>query len=140
MITRENLLDFIANSAYRPLTQEELQEHFRIESEDLIEFTKLLYDMEQKGEIIFTRKKRYGLPQQMNLVVGRLQGHSKGFAFLIPDDANLRDVYIQGDDLNGAMHNDRVVVRLQKNIDPSKKQEGKVIRILEEPVASSWDF
>ena len=29
------------------------------------------------------------------------------------------------------MHNDRVVVRLQKNIDPSKKQEGKVIRILE---------
>jgi ribonuclease R len=131
MITRENLLDFMANSAYRPLTQEELQEHFRIESEDLIEFTKLLYDMEQKGEIIFTRKKRYGLPQQMNLVVGRLQGHSKGFAFLIPDDANLRDVYIHGDDLNGAMHNDRVVVRLQKNIDPSKKQEGKVIRILE---------
>ena len=56
MITRENLLDFMANSAYRPLTQEELQEHFRIESEDLIEFTKLLYDMEQKGEIIFTRK------------------------------------------------------------------------------------
>lgn len=131
MITRENLLDFMAHSAYRPLTQQELQEHFSIDSEQVIEFAKLLNDMEQKGEIIFTRKKRYGLPQQMNLVVGRLQGHSKGFAFLIPDDANLRDVYIHGDDLAGAMHNDRVVVRLQKNIDPNKRQEGQVIRILE---------
>lgn len=131
MDKRQMILDFMATKAYRPLTLEELIAHFEIkEVEEIKEFTQLLRDMEEKGQVILTRKNRYGLPQQMNLVVGRVQRHAKGFAFLIPDDPTVRDVYIKSDDLNGAMHNDRVVVRLHKPLDIKKKQEGEVIRIL----------
>lgn len=127
----KEILEFMATHAYRPLTLEELIAHFAIKDvPEIKEFSELLAEMEQKGQVVLTRKMRYGLPQQMNLVVGRIQRHAKGFAFLIPDDVNVRDVYIKSEDLNGAMHNDRVIVRLYKHLDPKKKQEGEVIRIL----------
>jgi len=131
MVNSKEILDFMATQAYRPLTQQELIAHFAIRDvQEIKEFSSLLSEMEQKGQVILTRKMRYGLPKQMNLAVGRIQRHAKGFAFLIPDDANIGDVYIKSDDLHGAMHNDRVVVRLHKHLDPKKKQEGEVIRIL----------
>lgn len=127
----KEILDFMNAQAYRPLTLEELIQHFSIEDVgEIKDFSKTLNEMEEKGSIISTRKMRYGLPKLMNLVVGRIQGNAKGFAFLIPDDDNQRDVYIKGDDLNGAIHNDRVVVRLYKSLEANKKQEGEVIRIL----------
>ena len=82
MDKRQMILDFMATKAYRPLTLEELATYFEIEDvQGIKEFSELLIDMEQKGQVILTRKKRYGLPQQMNLVVGRVQRHAKGFAF-----------------------------------------------------------
>ena len=131
MNTSKEILEFMDTQAYRPLTQEELIEHFLIDDvQEIKDFTKILNEMEEKGTIISTRKMRYGLPKHMNLFVGRIQGNPKGFAFLIPDDDNQRDVYINGDDLNGAIHNDRVIVRLFKSLEANKKQEGEVIRIL----------
>ncbi|SMB85246.1 RNAse R [Desulfonispora thiosulfatigenes DSM 11270] len=131
MTKREEILDFMATAVYHPLTREELVSHFGVEKKDLDEFIKNLDDMEAQGEIIVTRKDRYALPKLMNLVTGRLQGHSKGFAFLIPDDPDQGDVYVKSQDLDGAMHNDRVIVRMHKSRGPGKKPEGEVIRITE---------
>ncbi len=127
----KEILNYMDTQAYRPLTQEELIKHFSIKGvQETKDFSKTLNEMEQRGAIILTRKMRYGLPKRMNLIVGRIQGNAKGFAFLIPDDDNQKDVYIKGDDLNGATHNDRVIVRLYKSIDINKKLEGEVIRVL----------
>ena len=86
--------------------------------------------MEARGQVVKTRWNRYGVPQRMNLVVGRVQGHPKGFAFVIPDAEGQDDVYIAPGDLNGAMHNDRVIARLHSR-SKGAKVEGEVIRILE---------
>ncbi len=86
--------------------------------------------MENQGLIIQNHKGRYGLPNKMNLCVGRIQAHVRGFSFLIPDDPKESDVFIKSDDLAGAMHNDRAVVRLYKHIEDGRKREGEVIRVL----------
>jgi ribonuclease R len=131
MKTSKEILDFMDTQAYRPLTLEELINHFLIDDvQGIKDFSKILSEMEQKGAIILTRKMRYGSTKRMNLVVGRIQGNDKGFAFLIPDDVNQRDIYIKSDDMNGAIHNDRVIVRLYKALEANKKPEGEVIRIL----------
>ncbi len=65
----------------------------------------------------------------MNLVVGRLQGHAKGFGFIISPDPLQDDVYISAEDTNNALHNDKVVARLKKG--GIGKQEGEIIRILD---------
>ncbi len=62
-------------------------------------------------------------------IQGKIQGTSKGYAFLIPDDITLDDVFISEKDLNGAMHNDRVVVSVKNT--GGRKLEGKVIQVIE---------
>ncbi|WP_201787764.1 ribonuclease R, partial [Carboxydothermus islandicus] len=59
-----------------------------------------------------------------------IQGHPKGFAFLIPEDREKQDVFISPTNLKGAMHNDRVLVRYLPFSD-GNRPEGEVVKILE---------
>ncbi|NLC76884.1 MAG: ribonuclease R [Clostridia bacterium] len=127
-MTREELLVIMRQSTYKPLTAQELVEELQIE--DIASFLALLRELEAEGEIILTRKQKYGLPERMGLVSGRIQGHVKGFAFLLPSLPGHPDVYIAQEDLNGALHNDRVVVRLHPPKGRGTRPEGEVIRIL----------
>lgn len=82
MITEQQLLDFMRETAYKPMTYQELEQHFDIkDAEDFREFLKLLNALEEEGEILLTRTNRYGVPERMDLQRGRLQAHAKGFAF-----------------------------------------------------------
>lgn len=125
---KEEIIEYMQLNTYKPLSAEDLSKRLQIEEQ--AEFQATLQEMTERGEIILNRKGKYGLPSKMNLVVGRIQAHAKGFAFLIPDDANEPDVFIKNEDLSGAMHNDRVIVRPYKNLDERRKREGEVIRIL----------
>ncbi|MGM0471918.1 MAG: ribonuclease R [Bacillota bacterium] len=130
MSARQKILDFMQNKAYKPLTAKELLSAFEIPQDEENQFLELLDRMEEDGAIVRTRRDRYGIPERMNLVVGRLERHSKGFGFLLPDDIEKDDVYISAADINGAMHNDRIIVRI-KGQQSGKKLSGEVIRILE---------
>lgn len=127
-VNKEEILEYMQHNSYKPLSIEELI--FQLEIKEVEEFRIVLKELEERGRIILNRKGKYGITQKMNLSVGRLQGHAKGFAFLIPDDPHEQDVYIKNEDLNGAMHNDRVIVRPYKHLEDGRKREGEVIRIL----------
>ena len=69
----DKLLLFMREEAYKPLTIQELEEAFGIEgSEGFKDFVKALVTMEEKGLVIRTRSNRYGLPEKMNLIRGKL--------------------------------------------------------------------
>ncbi|WP_028308012.1 ribonuclease R [Desulfitibacter alkalitolerans] len=131
-MNREEILNYMRVSTYKPLTAEDLVSTLNIEN--VGEFLKLLNELEREGEIILTRKNRYGITEKMGLFVGRIDGHAKGFGFLVPERSpdfhKGGDIFISAKDLNGAMHNDRVIVRLISHMDMKGKPEGEVIRIL----------
>ncbi|MEW6573423.1 MAG: ribonuclease R [Bacillota bacterium] len=129
MVSEQEILDYMRRKAYRPLTVNELARTFLPGGKGINAFKKLLRGMEEKGLIYQTRAARFGLPEQFNLFVGRVQGHSKGYAFLIPDSEGAEDVFISTGNLNGAMHNDRVAVRLLPD-GRGKTREGEVVRVL----------
>lgn len=129
ILDRESILNYMKQDSYRPHNYQELLTAMEVEDE--AEFASLLGHMEKDGDIVVTRKHKYGLPEKMNLVRGALQVNAKGFAFLLPDDPNQPDVFIYGRDLNGAMHRDRVMVRInQGRHQPGQKPEGEVIRAI----------
>lgn len=130
MITEAQLLAFMRETAYKPMTYQELEEHFEIHASEFKDFLKLLNQLEQSGQIILTRSNRYGVPERMDLVRGRLQAHAKGFAFLIPDDREHPDVYIHANDLKSAMNGDIVLVRVNSKSVAGGKLEGEVVRIV----------
>lgn len=135
MITEAELLAFMRETAYKPMTYQELEEHFQItDAAEFKEFLKLLNRLEQAGQIILTRTNRYGVPERMDLVRGRLQAHAKGFAFLIPEDREHPDVYVHANDLKSAMNGDTVLVRVSSKSAGGGKLEGEVVRIVNRAV------
>ncbi|AYD41206.1 ribonuclease R [Clostridium fermenticellae] len=131
MNIREVILSFMKEQAYKPMNIFELQRIFEISKEDRKEFSKVLKSMEKDGEIVKTRTDYYGIPDRMGLVVGKVQGHQKGFAFIIPEKEDVPDVFIPSSYLNGAMNGDKVVAKVNKQSGNGKKCEGEIIRILE---------
>jgi ribonuclease R len=129
MITEQQLLEFMQEQAYKPMTYQELEKAFELKEADAFkEMLKLLNALEQEGRIVRTRTDRYGIPERMNLVRGRLQGHAKGFGFLLPEDKSHPDVYIHANDMLGALNGDTILVRVTKRT--GEKLEGEVIRVV----------
>ncbi|NLZ93422.1 MAG: ribonuclease R [Firmicutes bacterium] len=127
---KEKLLAFMREVAYKPLKIDELAHSLGIHNKkDIKQFQKLLEEMEQEGKIIKTRYGRYGVPEKMNLVVGKLQGNQAGFGFIIPDNPDIKDVFIPANQMSGAMHGDHVVARILKG-GSGRSNEGEIIRIL----------
>lgn len=136
MDLKEKIVAFMRNEAYKPLTAEELASEMNLQGEELAGFWEVLQQLETAALIIRTRYGKYGVPERMNLVVGRLSLSSKGFGFVVPDAPEVsetaKDVFIPPDGLLTAMHNDRVVARLNHGQpQEGKRQEGEIIRILE---------
>src|SRR5699024_633620 len=131
----DQVRNYFKENVTRPLSVRELEEVLSLEeSSDFKELVIALNDLENSGELVRTRKNRFGLPEKMNLIRGKIQMHMKGFAFLIPDDPDQTDVYIHHSDLANAMNNDKVLVRLEGQGDAVHRPEGTVIRILERAV------
>src|SRR5690625_3631165 len=128
----DQIIHYFEESGTHPLSVQELEEIFEMTTADEFkELVKTLNTLEETGKLVRTRKNRFGLPEKMNLFRGRIEMNKKGFAFLIPDDEKMDDVYIHSSDLNSAMNNDRVIVRIERKGHRSNRKEGVVIRILE---------
>ncbi|WP_079478258.1 ribonuclease R [Halobacillus salinus] len=129
---KQQILDYFKETASKPLSVQELEDELQLEDAGgFRELMKTLNALEEEGELVRTRKNRFGLPEKMNLIRGRIQMHAKGFAFLIPDEEDKDDVYIHHSDLHSAMNNDKVLVRIEKRDDEGQRPEGTVIRIVE---------
>lgn len=133
---KERLLLFLREQAEKPHTVGELEIVLERQStEEFEELVRNLNELEQAGYVLRTRAKRYGLPERMNVIRGKIQGNARGFAFLLPDDKEHQDVFISEDALNGAMNGDIVLVRMNKK-NNGPRIEGEVIRIIERAVTS----
>jgi ribonuclease R len=135
LVTEQQVLDFMRELAYKPMTVQELEQSFGLEGADEFKaFVKLLNQLEDEGKIYRTRNNRYGVPERMNLLRGRIQAHPKGFAFLIPDEPDHPDVYIHANDLKSAMNGDTVLARVTGKGGAGGRLEGEVVRVVQRAI------
>jgi len=137
MLNAEQLLTLMRDKVDHPATAREVVQRLKIPREQRATVKRLLKDLVAAGHLIQTRGNRFGLPDRMNLVVGRVQTHPRGFGFVIPDrsvDGVSGDIFIAGSNLNQAMHGDRVVARIERTRDD--RAEGRIVRILERGASS----
>lgn len=131
MVTKDNILDYIRQESYKPLGYSELMEVLGVTpGEDDIRFSKVLGQLEKEGYIVRTRKNTYGLPEMMNLTRGVIRMSQRGYGILIPEDPGCPDIFVYGKRLNGAMHNDKVMVRIRESEEDGRRPEGTVIRVI----------
>jgi ribonuclease R len=132
MLNQEQLLQLIREEVDHPATPREMLQRLKIPREQRASFKRLLGQMVASGSLVQTRGNRYGVPDRMNLVVGRITTNPRGFGFVVPDhrlEEISGDIFIAGSNLNQAMHGDRVVTRIERVTD--RGAEGRIVRILE---------
>jgi ribonuclease R len=116
-----------------PATPRELLRVLKIARDERTGFKRNLRALVNDGALVEIKGNRYGLPDRMDLVVGKLDGHPSGFGFVAPERAVeglTRDIYVAEHNLKEAMHGDRVVVRIERYREDGRA-EGKVVQVLE---------
>ena len=127
---KETLLSFMREEAYRPMDIQELVSVFDINPDEYKSFKKVLKTMEKEGLIVRTKKDKFGVPERLGLISGKLEVHSKGYGFLIPENEGEKDVFIPSSSMNGAMNGDKVLVQITREDIKGKKREGEVREVL----------
>ncbi len=102
---------------------------FRVPREERAAFKRQLKTLVSSGDLLQIRGNRFGLPEKMDLIVGRLTTNPGGFGFVVAEHGDGGDIYIAAANLTEAMHGDRVVARVERRTE--KGLEGRIIKILE---------
>jgi ribonuclease R len=131
MLSRDQILLEMRERVHHPAGTRELLQLLKIPREERASFKRHLKALVESGELIQIRGQRFGLPEKMDLHVGRLETHPAGYGFVIPERPleGGGDIYIAGAHLSDAMHGDRVVARIER-VKDDRRAEGRIIRIL----------
>jgi ribonuclease R len=133
MLSRDQILTLMRDRVHHPAGMRELLQILKIPRDERSSFKRHIKSMVSSGDLVQIRGHRFGLPEKMDLYVGRLQTHPAGYGFVTPErplEPAGGDIYIAGTHLNEAMQGDRVVVRIER-IKDGGRAEGRIIRILE---------
>jgi ribonuclease R len=132
MLSADAILEMMRERVHHPAAIRELLQLLKVPREERSTFRRHLKSLVASGSLIEIRGHRFGLPEKMDLHVGRLETLPAGYGFVTPErplDGG-GDIYVSGHLLNEAMHGDRVVVRIER-VREGGRVEGRVIRILE---------
>ncbi len=89
----------------------------------------ILLELEKDGDIFCDKNGKVFLSSKLKFIKGTINGNARGFAFCIPEDDTLEDVFIASPNLKGAIHGDKVLISIRDGHEG--KTEGVVEKILE---------
>lgn len=127
------ILDYFRNQHKQPTTLINLTEALDLTTQTK-DLSLALEDLENKGEIMQNAAGTYGLPKFFQHCTGYLSITSRGFGFVIPDaeegKPKAEDIFITKGNLNHAMNQDYVLVKVTASRNDFRSHEGQVVRIL----------
>ncbi len=129
---KEKILGLLRKSD-KALSINELQDSLGINDvEGLKQLNTTLQKLEDEVIIYHTNKHKYMLFEDSHLVKGIIHVNKKGYGF-VEVEGPRDDIYINEDNLNGALHGDLVIAEItSKKNDP--EEEGRILRIVKRPV------
>ncbi|MDQ8206997.1 RNB domain-containing ribonuclease [Coraliomargarita sp. SDUM461003] len=119
MELRQKLLKLLGAQDYIPMRRMEIVSVLKLDEAETKQAHTVLDQMLERGEIARLKKDRLCIPEDADLVSGRIIVRQSGSAILIPDAAPAGDGYpINAEDTGVAMHGDIVLAR---KVQPSKR-------------------
>ena len=113
-----------------PMSKEEIFKHLAIVNEEQQEaMRRRLRAMENDGQLVFTKRKCYALPEKLDLLKGMVIGHREGFGFL-QVEGKKDDFFIPNVQMQKVMHGDYVLAQ-PNGFDRKGRPEVRIVRVLE---------
>src|SRR6202047_2099258 len=106
MFPPHHVLALMRERVHHPATMRELLQVLKVPREERTSFRRHIKSLVASGDLIQIRGHRFGLPEKMDLFVGRLQTHPGGYGFVTPErplEPAGGGIYISGTHLNEAM-------------------------------------
>ncbi len=128
---KERIYSYIKSEDYIPLKRKEFYVILDVPSSDREVFDEIIARLLQEGKVIESKKGKIMLPKEKAMVSGVFTGNVRGFGFVKADEGFDRDIYIPSECTAGAMHRDRVMIRLTKKAEGAQRAEGQVVKVLE---------
>ena len=127
--SREFILQII-RTHNAPMTKEEIFVALGITDETRQEaMRRRLRAMENDGQLVFTKRKCYALPEKLDLLKGMVIGHREGFGFL-QVEGKKEDFFIPNVQMQKVMHGDYVLAQ-PNGFDRKGRPEVRIVRVLE---------
>ncbi|EUJ32597.1 ribonuclease R [Listeria cornellensis FSL F6-0969] len=127
----DKILDFMKESPKKTFSLDDLEAEMGLQdADDFKAMVKSLVAMEDRGDVIRTKKNRYALPEELDFVKGTFRAHEKGFGFVLPEDQEMDDIFIPPTQVNNAMNGDIVFANITK-IKGDNLAEGTIHKIVE---------
>ena len=111
---QQKILALFNNKPRARLTPAEVQRRSGFSGNALQSVIDALRDLCRTGRLVRLKKNHYALPDRQNLVTGRVHAHPDGYGFLILDDKDAEDLYINRREMRRVMHGDRVMARIDR--------------------------
>ena len=127
MDNQNQILKLLQRSDYAPANVPELLRLLGWSRNRQQELQHELHEMDVAGRIARIKGNRYILPQEADLIPGRIRINRAGKGFLLPDDPAIKEITIPENATLTALHEDHVLVRRDR---PASKNTGTVIRVL----------
>ena len=127
--TQQKILGLFANNPRARLTPIEIHRRAGFPGDDLQQVIDALHELCRQGRLVRLKKNHHALPDRQNLVTGRIHAHPDGYGFLIPDDNDADDLYINRREMRRVMHGDRVMARNERK--PRGGSEAHIAQVLE---------
>jgi ribonuclease R len=127
--TQQKILGLFANNPRARLTPNEIHRRAGFTGDGLQQVVDSLRELCRQGRLVRLKKNHHALPDRQNLVTGRIHAHPDGYGFLIPDDKDAEDLYINRREMRRVMHGDRVMARNERK--PRGGSEAHIVQVLE---------
>jgi len=137
---KSEIATFFEINTERPFELHELHNHFDAEDSKLrLIFNGLLDELVEEGKVIRTKEGLYATNENANVFIGKVEHVNKNYAFIVLDTQKSSeqpklentDIWVDSDDLRGAIDGDTVRVKLFSDYRSGRRREGRVEEILE---------
>jgi ribonuclease R len=126
--SREYILQLITEAGC-PVDVDAFTEQLHITEDERDLFQRRLGAMQRDGQLMLNRKRQLCLPDKLDLIKGRVEGHPDGFGFVVPDEGG-DDLFLSPKEMHRVLHGDRVLARVS-GFDRRGRREAKIVEVLE---------
>jgi len=125
----KQIIKVMSKRGYVPQDIDGLAEFLELPGIDKLEIKKALDILESEGKVVRTKREKYALPGQLDMVIGDLMANKAGYGFV---RTAIGDIFVPGSKMNGAMHKDKVAVKVsRKRTRQGPRSEGEIVRVIE---------
>lgn len=125
------ICELVEDEFYVPMKEKELAVFMQVKPEEREDLKSILNELLAEGKLQISKRGKYTKGEgKKDALVGTFISNSRGFGF-VEIEGREQDLFVPENGVNGAFHRDKVEVELIKSHKPGKRQEARVVSVIE---------